>query len=549
MKESRSDYYRGMNVLHDPIRNKGTAFTEVERDALGLRGLLPPHVSTMDTQVMRVMDNLRRKSTDLERYIYLISLQDRNETLFYRVLVDYMNEMMPLVYTPTVGKACQLYGHLFRRPRGLFLSIRDRGKLKEILRNWPHVDTRIIVVTDGERILGLGDLGANGMGIPVGKLTLYTACAGIPPTQCLPITLDVGTNNRELLKDPLYIGTGQERVRGSEYDAFFEEFVEAVKSVFPDAIIQLEDFANSNAFRLLEQYRERVCLFDDDIQGTASVVLAGLLAGQRLCGKKLGEQRLLFFGAGEAGIGIGSLVTSALQAEGLSKEEARMRCWFFDTRGLVVKGREHLASYKLPFAHQHEPISDFLEAIDTLKPTGIIGVSGVPQSFDRSMLEAMAALNERPLVFALSNPTSKSECTAKQAYKWTEGRAIFASGSPFDPVDFDGKTYVPGQGNNAYIFPGVGLGAIFSKTRTISDEMFLAAAEALAGTVSEHDLELGRLYPSLSDIREVSAKIAVAVAEVAYRQNLAMAPPDVDMEDRILANMYVPDYPEWKVEE
>ena len=536
---------RGFQLLHDPVLNKGTAFTEAERDALGLRGLLPPRLHTQDVQAMRVLENLRRKTTDLERYIYLVSLQDRNETLFYRVVVDHLDEMMPLIYTPTVGKACQAYGHIFRRPRGLFISAEDQGRVVNLLRNWPYEDIRIIVVTDGERILGLGDLGADGMGIPIGKLALYTACAGIRPTWCLPVTLDVGTENESLLNDPLYIGLQRRRMRGAAYDEFVEEFVTAVETVFPHAIVQFEDFANANAFRLLAKYRNRICTFDDDIQGTGSVALAGLYSALRLTGGQLRDRTYLFFGAGEAGIGIADLIVAAMGAEGLPEAEARRRCWFVDSKGLVVRSRSDLAPHKRPYAHEHEFIADFLSAIAVLRPAAIIGVSGVAGAFTRPMLEAMAAHNERPVVFALSNPTSQAECTAEQAYAWTEGRAIFASGSPFDPVEYRGRTYVPGQGNNAYIFPGVGLGVIASEARRVTDEMFFVAAKALAREVSTADLELGRMYPPLPRIREVSLSIATAVAEVAYARGLAQAPKPHDLSEHIRSQMYEPVYPNY----
>ncbi len=536
------DFYRGVKLLHDPIRNKGTAFTEEERDRLGLRGLLPPKVNSQDEQVMRVLDNLHRKSTDLERYIYLVALQDRNETLFYRVVTDHLKDIMPLIYTPTVGKACQLYGHILRRTRGLYLSANDKGRMSEVLANWPHRDVRVIVITDGERILGLGDLGAHGMGIPVGKLTLYTACAGIRPTQCLPITLDVGTNNQQLLKDPLYIGLNQQRLRGDEYDELFAEFVDAATTRFPKAIIQLEDFANLNAFRLLDQYRDRICLFDDDIQGTASVTLAGLYSAQRITENSVKDQRLLFFGAGEAGIGIGHLVVGAMKNEGLSDQEALQRCWFFDSKGLIVKQRDDLAEYKKPFAQDFQVMTSFQEAIRQFRPTAIIGVSGVPNAFNRPVLELMAELNQRPVIFALSNPTSKSECSAAEAYHYTQGRAIFASGSPFDPVDYAGRAFVPGQGNNAYIFPGVGLGAIACGAVRITDEMFFAAAKSLASQVTDHDLELGRIFPSLSRIREVSATIAVAVAELAYDNGLAREERPENLLEHVTNMMFEPVY-------
>ena len=532
----------GIDLLHDPTLNKGTAFSEEERDALGLRGLLPPHVHTPEEQVMRVMENFCREPTDLEKYIQMNALLDRNETLFYRVVISHIEQMMPIIYTPTVGQGCQEYGHIFRRPRGMFISARDRGRIAEVLRNWPRRDVRIIVVTDGERILGLGDLGAFGMGIPVGKLSLYTACAGVHPSLCLPVTLDVGTDNEQLLDDLLYFGIRQHRLRGQAYDDLIEEFMTAVQEVFPNVLVQFEDFANRNAFRLLEKYRDRQCTFNDDIQGTGAVALAGLYSALRITGGQLAEQTVLFQGAGEAAIGIANLIVSAMVSEGLSEREARRRCWLVDSGGLVVKSRANLAAHKLPYAHDHEQLPDLLAATRALHPTAIIGVSGQGGTFSQPVLETVASTNERPIVFALSNPTSKAECTAEQAYTWTEGRAIFASGSPFPPVTLGAKTFVPGQGNNAYIFPGVGLGAILSGASRVTDEMFFAAARALADEVSEEDLEQGLIYPPLNEIRQASAAIAAAVARVAYRQGLATQPEPEDLLAHIQAQMYVPTY-------
>jgi malate dehydrogenase (oxaloacetate-decarboxylating)(NADP+) len=539
------DFPRGVKLLHDPIRNKGTAFTEEERDTLNLRGLLPPRVHTQEQQVRRVMEQLAAKSSDLSRYIYLVSLQDRNEMLFYRVVTTHLRELMPIVYTPTVGEACQKFGHIFRRPRGVYISARDRGHMDEVVNNWPHEDVRIIVVTDGERILGLGDLGAAGMGIPIGKLVLYSACAGIHPTKCLPVTLDVGTNNQHLLRDPLYIGLQHPRLTGDEFDAMVDEFVNTVHRRFPHAVIQLEDFANHNAFRLLNRYRNDYCVFDDDIQGTGSVTLAGLIAAARLVRRPLKEHRLLFLGAGEAGIGIADVVCTALREEGLSEQDARERCWFFDSRGLVVAGRDHLAEHKLPYAHAHDDVNIFTEAVRQLKPTALIGVSGTPGTFGEPVLRLMAEMNERPIIFALSNPTSKSECTARQAYEWTDGRSVFASGSPFDSVDIYGHVFVPGQANNAYIFPGVGLGAIASEASIITDEMFFVAAKALAHEVSERDLALGRVYPSLTRIREVSAHIATAVATLAYDAGVAGRSRPADVMADVRTHMFEPRYPRY----
>jgi malate dehydrogenase (oxaloacetate-decarboxylating)(NADP+) len=536
------DFETGVDLLHNPALNKGTAFTKEEREALDLQGLLPPHVSTQEEQVLRIMENFRLKPNNLEKYIHMMALQGRNETLFYRVVLDHIEEMMPIIYTPTVGQACQEYGHIFRRPRGMFISAADRGRVVEVLRNWPNRGVRIIVVTDGERILGLGDLGANGMGIPVGKLALYTACAGVPPSACLPITLDVGTENERLLHDPLYIGLRQRRLRGRAYDELVEEFMAAVQEVFPNVLVQFEDFANVNAFRLLDKYRQRQCTFNDDIQGTGAVALAGLYSALRITGGQLAEQTVLFLGAGEAAVGIADLIVAAMIGEGLPEGEARKRCWLIDSRGLVVKGRAGLATHKLPYAHEHESLPHLLTAVEALHPTAIIGVSGQFGAFTQPVLAAMARLNEQPIVFALSNPTSKAECTAEQAYTGTEGRAIFASGSPFAPVTLGDKTFVPGQGNNAYIFPGVGLGAIACGAKQVTDEMFFAAARALAQQVEEADLAQGLIYPPLNEIREVSAAIAAAVAEVAYQRGLATEQKPDDLLAHIEAQMYVPRY-------
>jgi malate dehydrogenase (oxaloacetate-decarboxylating)(NADP+) len=531
-----------MNYLHDPALNKGTAFSEEERDKLGLWGLLPPGVNTMEEQVLRVMGNYNRKTTDLEKYIFLVALQDRNQTLFYRVLTDHLEEMMPIIYTPTVGLACQEFVHIYRRPKGIFVSDKNKGRFSEILQNWPNKEVRVIVITDGERILGLGDLGVAGMGIPVGKLSLYTACAGIHPSWCLPVTIDVGTNNVELQKDPLYFGMRHQRIRGEEYDALVDEFIEAVQQNFPNTLIQFEDFGNINAFRLLNKYRNRICAFNDDMQGTASVALAGLYAAMRMVGQKITDQKILFLGAGEAGTGIGDLIVSAMMNEGLSQTEARQRCWFADSKGLVVKSRKNLPEHKLRFAHDFKDHPYFLDAVKVLKPTAIIGVSGQPSTFTQPILEEMARCNERPIVFALSNPTPRCECTAKEAYVWTQGRAIFASGSPFEPFALEGITYEPGQGNNAYIFPGVGLGAIACRAKHVTDEMFLAAAQTLAAEVTEDDFKRGSIYPPLGHIREISAKIAAAVCEVAYEQGHAVTPRPDDLAAFIKTQMYEPNY-------
>jgi malate dehydrogenase (oxaloacetate-decarboxylating)(NADP+) len=532
---------RGPALLRDPLLNKGIAFTEAERETLGLRGLLPAAVMSMQAQVERVLTNLRSLPSDLEKYVALNSLHDRNEALFFRIVCDHIDEIQPLIYTPTVGLACQRFGLIFQRPRGLFISANDRGRIAEILDNWPY-QAKLIVVTDGERILGLGDLGANGMGIPVGKLSLYSACAGIHPELCLPVMLDVGTNNEEFLNDPYYIGLRQRRLTGAPYDEFVDEFVAAAREAFPGVLIQFEDFANHSAFRLLHKYRDDACVFNDDIQGTAAVALAGLFSALRISGGKLNDQRLLFLGAGEAATGIADLVVSAMMAEGASEAEALRRNWLVDSKGLVVKGRAGLSGHKLRFAHDQAPIGDFLTAIKTLKPTAIIGVAAVGGAFTPEVLQTMAEMNDQPIIFALSNPTSKSECSAEDAYRHTGGRALFACGSPFDPVKLNGKSFVPRQGNNSYIFPGVGLGAIASGSRLVTNEMFMAAAHTLANSVSEADLKQGSLYPALPRIREVSAQIGAAVASVAYQNGLAKGPPPNDLVGFVQSQMYDPHY-------
>ncbi len=533
---------RGTALLQDPSLNKGTAFTEEERDALGLRGLLPPQVGTQELQAARVLENFRRLESPLEKYILLEALQDRNEALFFRVITDNPDEMMPIIYTPTVGLACQQFGHIYRRPRGMYISAADRGRIGQVMRNWPHRQAAMIVVTDGERILGLGDLGANGMGIPIGKLSLYTACAGLHPRLCLPVMLDVGTNNEALLDDPLYIGTRQRRLSGDALDEIIEEFIEASQRVFPRIVVQFEDFANHNAFRLLRRYRDRICCFNDDIQGTASVTVAGIFSALRVTGKRMSEQTFLCLGAGEAATGISDLLAAAMVDEGLTPAQARARCWMVDSKGLVVASRSGLAEHKLAYAHEHAPVADFLGAVKALKPTAIIGVGATPGMFTREVVEEMARLNERPIVFALSNPTSKSECTAAQAYEWSGGRALFASGSPFDAVDFSGRHFVPRQGNNSYIFPGVGLGVVSVRATRVTDEMFMAAARALAQHTSDSDLAQGSLYPPLNRVRGVSAHIAAAVAEVAYRDDLASVDRPDDLLEFMKSQMYDPQY-------
>jgi len=536
---------KGSQILHEPLLNKGTGFTAKERKSLDLVGLLPPTILTIEEQKDRIMENFHAKQDELEKYIFMIALQDRNETLFYRTVIDEIETMMPIIYTPIVGKACQKYGQIFRRPRGLFISANDRGNINSLLGNWPNPHVDVIVVTDGERILGLGDLGAHGMGIPVGKLSLYTACAGIDPARCLPIMLDVGTDNEDLREDPLYIGITQKRLRGNEYDDLMDEFMEEVRSVFPDTLIQFEDFANVNARRLLNKYRNDFRMFNDDIQGTAAVTLAGLMATQRITDRKLQDETLMFYGAGTAGMGIAELFVSALEKDGISEDKARSKCWFIDSQGLVVKERKGLNRSKLSFAHYHAPVKNMLDIINTVKPTALIGVSGQSQSFSKPVLQAMARINERPIIFALSNPTSMSECTAEQAYGWTEGRCVFASGSPFESVTMNGESFTPGQGNNAYIFPGVGLGAVISRSRTVPDTLFLVAAEILSSMVTDENISSGQIYPSLSSIQEVSKNIALAVVRQAEKDGLMSSKLPNDLDQHIDKYIYRPVYKEY----
>ncbi|GMQ80602.1 MAG: NAD-dependent malic enzyme [Rhodothermia bacterium] len=532
---------RGSDLLGDHRLNKSTAFTVEERDRYGLRGLLPHGVFPQEMQKARVLQNMRRKVSDIGKYIFLGGLQDRNERLFFRTVIDEIDEIMPLIYTPTVGQACREFSHIFRRPTGFHISIDDKGDIRRILDNWPNEDVRIIVITDGERILGLGDLGANGMGIPVGKLSLYVACAGIRPEQCLPVMLDVGTDNDEIRTDPLYLGYPHRRVRGQAYLDLVEEFVNAVQDKFPRALIQFEDFLTPNAILLLELYRDRILCFNDDIQGTAAVALAGVHAATRISGIEFKNQRILFFGAGSAATGIGELMVSSLEEEGLERNEAYEHIWFIDSKGLVVSSRDDLAEHKKPFAHDHEWMT-FADAVPEIKPHVLIGVAGRGGSFTQEIVETMSSVNERPTIFALSNPTSKAECTAEQAYEWSDGRAIFASGSPFGPVEYRGRTFKPGQGNNSYIFPGVGLGIIACGARRVTDDMFMAAAKTLAGMVHEEDIGVGSLFPPLSSIRKVSLQIAIAVAEAAYETGLATETRPENLEEHIAGLMYDPTY-------
>ncbi|XP_030526459.1 NADP-dependent malic enzyme-like [Rhodamnia argentea] len=521
----------GYNLLRYPHHNKGLAFSEKERDAHYLRGLLPPTVVSHDLQVKKMMHNIRQYQVPLQKYMAMMDLQEMNERLFYKLLIDNVEELLPVVYTPTVGEACQKYGSIFRRPQGLFISLKEKGRILEVLKNWPERSIQVIVVTDGERILGLGDLGCQGMGIPVGKLSLYTALGGVRPSACLPVTIDVGTNNENLLNDEFYIGLRQRRATGQEYAELLHEFMTAVKQIYGEKVlIQFEDFANHNAFDLLEKYGTTHLVFNDDIQGTASVVLAGLVAAQKLAGRTLADHRFLFLGAGEAGTGIAGLIALEVSKQtGAPLEETRKNIWLVDSKGLIVSSRkESLQHFKKPWAHEHEPIKELVDAVKSIKPTVLIGTSGVGGTFTKEVVEAMAALNEKPIILSLSNPTSQSECTAEEAYTWSQGRAIFASGSPFAPVEYEGKVYVPGQANNAYIFPGLGLGLIMSGAIRVHDDMLLAASEALAAQVTQENYDKGLIYPPFANIRKISAHIAADVATKAYELGLATRVPRPD---------------------
>ncbi|TYI17224.1 hypothetical protein ES332_A07G008900v1 [Gossypium tomentosum] len=514
----------GYSLLRDPHHNKGLAFTEKERDSHYLLGLLPPAVVTQQLQEKKLMDNLRKYQVPLQKYMAMMELQERNERLFYKLLIDNVEELLPIVYTPTVGEACQKYGSIFRRPQGLYISLKEKGKVLDVLKNWPERSIQVIVVTDGERILGLGDLGCQGMGIPVGKLSLYTALGGVRPSACLPVTIDVGTNNEQLLKDEFYIGLRQRRATGQEYADLLHEFMSAVKQNYGEKVlIQFEDFANHNAFTLLAKYGTTHLVFNDDIQGTASVVLAGVVAALKLIGGTLADHKFLFLGAGEAGTGIAELIALEMSKQTkIPVEETRKKIWLVDSKGLIVNSRrESLQHFKKPWAHDHEPVKDLLGAVKAIKPTVLIGSSGVGRTFTKEIIETLASFNEKPLIMALSNPTSQSECTAEEAYTWSQGRAIFASGSPFDPFEYNGKIFVPGQANNAYIFPGFGLGLVISGAIRVHDDMLLAASEALAKQVSDENYNKGLIYPPFSKIRKISANIAANVAAKAYELGVA----------------------------
>jgi malate dehydrogenase (oxaloacetate-decarboxylating)(NADP+) len=535
---------RGLTILNDPWLNKGTSFTAEERLALGLSGLLPPHSADMEEQVMRIMENYAHLSDPLDKYTFLISLADRNVTLFYRVLMENLLEMTPIMYTPTVGYACQKFGHIYRKNRGMYISLRHKGRIAQVLANWPNPEVDIIVISDGSRILGLGDLGANGMGIPIGKLVLYVVGAGLHPNRTLPILLDVGTDNEELLNDPLYLGCTHRRVAGEEFYEIVDEFVQAATQRWPNVLIQFEDFTNDKAFPLLHRYRDEVLCFNDDIQGTGAVALAGLIAAMRIRKEHLSDQRIVFCGAGSAAVGIADMICAGIAEEhSLSSEQARRLVWMVDSKGLVTTSRGgKLEEHKLPYARDEEPAATLLEIVKRIKPTILIGASGHAHTFTEDVVRTMHTDCKRPIIFALSNPTSKAECTAQQAYSWTNGTAIFASGSPFPPVRIEGRIFVPGQGNNMFIFPGVGLGAVACGAQKVTDEMFFTAAKTLAHLVTDDEMAAGTIYPDLGRIRQISLAIASAVCMLAWEQGLARYAEPEDIREYVRACMYHPEY-------
>ncbi len=531
----------GKALLDDPSCTKSTAFTYEERREYGLRGLLPYDVANIGKQKERALENMRRKTNDIEKYIFLNALLERNQRLFYRIMIDHMEEIMPLVYTPTVGEACKEFAHIFRKPQGFYITPEDRGEIETILGNWPEKDVRIIVVTDGERILGLGDLGANGMGIPIGKIALYVACAGIHPQHCMPVMLDVGTNNQALREDPLYLGYPSLRLESESYTALVDEFVRAVQVRFPKALIQFEDFLTPNAFRFLDYYGPSVRCFNDDIQGTAAVTLAGVYTVSRILQKDFSDMKVMFLGTGSAAGGTAELMVAAFCDAGLSVQQARQHIWFVDRNGLVVSTNKSIKPRIQPFAHSHPPCS-FVDAIAVVKPNVLIGATGVAGTFTEAVVRKMAEVNHRPAIIALSNPTSHTECTAEEAYRWSDGRVIFASGSPFKPVWYETHCFEPAQGNNAYIFPGIGLGIYASSARLITQRMFLSAAKVLSEQVSNAEIERGAVYPSLTRVRDVSKAIAVSVCEVAMQEGLTDRKLPDTLDDYIQSLMYEPIY-------
>ena len=532
----------GIELLRDPSLNKSTAFTEAEKQALGLVGLVPDVTETEELQLRRVMMQLGQKNTDLDRYIYLINLLDHDETLFYRTVMSDPARFLPIVYDPTIGEACLKFGHIYRQARGMYLSITRRGKVKEILKNWPQKDVRFICVTDGGRILGLGDLGANGAGIPIGKLQLYTACAGVPPQYLLPMYLDAGTNNEQYLNDPLYLGLRKTRPSTADLYSFVDEFVEAVQEVFPKCCIHFEDWTGTDAVHLLQRYRDKYCVYNDDVQGTAGIVLTSMINAAKLKGTKLKDEKYLFLGAGSAGIGLANLLCSALVAQGITLKEAQSRVYMFDINGLLETTRKDLVDFQMPYAHQHAPTRDFVAAIASIKPTTIIGVSTIGGAFTQKVVESMSRINERPVILALSNPTEHAECTPEQAYNWSKGKAIYAAGVQFAPVHYNGQTFLPGQANNFYIFPAVSMAIFVTQAKRVTDEMFIEAGQAVADQVPSELLKQGLLYPLQSNILEAEIQTAARVAKLVFDSGFAQVERPADMVAFIRKHVYKPEY-------
>src|SRR4030088_2654266 len=542
MNSTPFDGKRGIDVLREPEINKSTAFTEAEKQALGIVGLVPDVTETEDLQLSRVMMQLSHKNTDLDRYIYLINLLDHNETLFYRTVMSDPARFLPIVYDPTIGEACLKFGHISRQARGMYLSMTRRGKVKEILKNWAQKDVRFICVTDGGRILGLGDLGANGAGIPIGKLQLYTACAGVPPQYLLPMYLDAGTDNEQYLHDPLYLGMRKARPSTEDLYSFVDEFVEAVQEVFPKCCIHFEDWTGTDAVHLLQRYRDKYCVYNDDVQGTAGITLAGMINATKLKGTKLTDEKYLFLGAGSAGIGLADLLCSALVAEGMGLKEAQSQVHLFDVGGLLESTRKNLVDFQLPYAHPHAPTKDFVAAIESIKPTTIIGVSTIGGAFTQKVVEAMWRINERPVILALSNPTEHAECTPEQAYTWSQGKAIYAAGVQFEPVHHNGQTFLPGQANNFYIFPAVGMAIFATQAKRVTDEMFIEAGQAVADQGAPELLKQGLLYPLQSNILEAERQTAARVAKLVFDSGLARVPRPADMVAVIREYLHKPKY-------
>jgi malate dehydrogenase (oxaloacetate-decarboxylating)(NADP+) len=537
-----ASHEKGIKLLETPAQNKGTAFTDAERATFGLKGLLPRSVETIDQQHRRILQQLGQKPTDLERYIFLIQLSDSNQTLFYHVVMSDPAYFLPILYDPTVGEACLKFGHIYRRPHGMYISLDEKGHVREILKDWPEKDVRVVCATTGGRILGLGDLGSNGMGIPIGKLQLYTACAGVPPQGLLPLLLDFGTNNPELLNDPLYLGLRQTRPSIQETEPFVDEFVEAIQESFPNCCIHFEDWRGTEALHYLARYRDKVCCFNDDIQGTGSVTVAGLETAMRITGESLKDQRVLFLGAGSAGIGIADMIASAMKLEGLSEEQARGRIWLFDVNGLLENTRKDLIPEQKVYAHKQAPTHDLAAAVDSIKPSILIGVSTIGKAFTRPVIETMSRVNEWPIIFALSNPTEHAECTPEEAYNWSRGKALYAAGVQFPPVHYNGDIFLPGQANNFYVYPAIGLAIYATRPKFVTDEMFIEAARATADQVTDKQRNMGMLFPPQSNVLDTEVHTAERVSRLVFERSLARVDPPKDINAWLRTMLYKPEY-------